>query len=73
MKLSARAQRSGAWWAVEVPEIEGLYTQVKRLEQVEATVKDAAALLTGRPKTDFVVEVIPEGDKSTFEARKGRR
>ncbi|MGO4248106.1 hypothetical protein AB4Y87_12905 [Paenarthrobacter sp. RAF54_2] len=31
-------------------------------------VKDAAALMTGRPETDFVVEVIPEVDKSTLEA-----
>ncbi|XAS73060.1 hypothetical protein VUN82_04175 [Micrococcaceae bacterium Sec5.1] len=68
MKLSAKAQRSGGRWAIEVPEIQGLYTQAKRLEQVETMVKDAAALMTGRPETDFVVEVIPEVDKSTMEA-----
>jgi predicted RNase H-like HicB family nuclease len=70
MELNAKAQRSGDWWAVEVPEIEGLYTQVKRLEQVEAMVKDAAAALTGRPESEFNVKVIPVVDESTMETMK---
>jgi predicted RNase H-like HicB family nuclease len=45
MKVTARAQRSGDWWAVEVPEVPGLFTQARRLDQVEAMVKDAAQLL----------------------------
>lgn len=39
----AIARRSGDWWAVEVPSIPGLYTQVRRLEQVEEAVRGAAA------------------------------
>lgn len=41
-KVVARAQRSGEWWAIDVPELPGLFTQVKRLDQVAAMVQDAA-------------------------------
>lgn len=33
------------WWAVEVPSIDGLHTQVRELDHVPATVVDAARLL----------------------------
>lgn len=45
MTVTALATRSDDWWAVEVSEIPGLFTQVRRLDQVEAMVKDAAATL----------------------------
>lgn len=45
MTVTALATRSDGWWAVEVSEIPGLFTQVRRLDQVEAMVKDAAATL----------------------------
>lgn len=57
--LTARSTRSGGWWAVEVPEIAGLFTQARRLDQVTAAVLDAAALLTGRPESEFDVVVTP--------------
>ncbi|GGI86702.1 type II toxin-antitoxin system HicB family antitoxin [Pseudarthrobacter scleromae] len=57
MKLTAVAERAGKWWAVEVPEIPGLFTQAKRLDHIEEMVKDAAALLTGKPEDSFAVEV----------------
>lgn len=58
MKLTAKATRVGKWWAIEVPEIEGLFTQTRHLDQVEAVVKDAAAGLTERPEQDFEVAVL---------------
>ena len=60
MKLTAKAERSGGWWAVEVPEVPGLYTQAKRLDQVEGMVRDAAALLTGRPEDSFEITIEPQ-------------
>ncbi|HKU36355.1 MAG TPA: hypothetical protein VJP90_12460 [Paenarthrobacter sp.] len=68
MQLNARAERSGGWWAVEVPEIEGLFTQVRRLDQVEGMVRDAAAALTGQPEASFTVNVLPIVDAATQEA-----
>ncbi|NNG96579.1 type II toxin-antitoxin system HicB family antitoxin [Gordonia araii NBRC 100433] len=55
-KVTAIATRSGEWWAVEVPEIDGLFTQAKRLEQIPDMVSDAAELLINEP---VEVEVRP--------------
>ncbi|GAA1361773.1 hypothetical protein GCM10009596_20390 [Arthrobacter rhombi] len=60
MRITAKALRSQGWWAVEVPEVVGLHTQVKRLDQVPKMVAEAASLLTGKPESDFDVEVLPD-------------
>jgi len=57
--LTARCTRSDGWWAVDVPEVPGLFTQARRLDQVPTVVLGAAALLTGRPEADFDVTVAP--------------
>lgn len=62
MKLTAIAERSGKWWAVEVPEIDGLFTQAKRLDKVPYMVRDAAALLTGEPEDSFEIVVTVKMD-----------
>lgn len=59
MKLTAHADRTEGVWAIEVPEVKGLFTQAKRLRDVEEMVRDAAALLTGDPEDSFDVEVVP--------------
>lgn len=44
MKVTAKAVRSGGWWAVEVPEVAGgIHTQARRLEQVPGVAADAVA------------------------------
>lgn len=45
MNVTAAAERSGNWWAVEVPEIPGLFTQARRLDQIDGMVRDAARML----------------------------
>jgi predicted RNase H-like HicB family nuclease len=63
MKVTATVERGTGWWVVEVPEIQGLHTQARRLDQVAAMVRDAASLLTGQPSESFNVElavVLPE-------------
>lgn len=45
LDVTAEATRSGGWWAVEVPEIPGLFTQTRRLDQVDGMVRDAARML----------------------------
>lgn len=56
MKVTAIATRTDGWWAVRVPEIDGLFTQAKRLDQVPEMVADAADLLIGEA---VEVEVRP--------------
>ena len=59
MELTAYCERRTPWWVVTVPEIDGLFTQTRRLDQVDEWVKDAAALLTDLPEDSFEVTVIP--------------
>ncbi len=35
MKYTVRVRRSGAWWAIDVPELPGVYSQARRLDRVE--------------------------------------
>ena len=58
--VTAHVTRSNGWWAISVPEIPGLFTQAKRLDQVERMVLDAASLLN---KDISHVEVVPGLDE----------
>lgn len=44
MTYTARARRSGSWWAVDVPELPGVFSQARRLDRVESMARDAIAL-----------------------------
>ena len=44
MMYTARARRSGSWWAIDVPELPGVYSQARRLVRVESMARDAIAL-----------------------------
>lgn len=59
MKVTAKVTRSGDWWAIEVPEVPGVFTQAKRLDQVEGMVRDAVALMTDARPPEITVELIP--------------
>ena len=60
---TAVAERSGDWWAVRVREQPGVFTQAKRLDQVEAMARDALVALLDRDPSSFdvhVIEKLPE-------------
>jgi hypothetical protein len=63
MKVTATARRSGDWWAIEVPEVRGVFTQARRLDQVPAMVRDAVTLMTDVPEADIEVDVVPVLDE----------
>lgn len=62
-RYEALARRSGNWWAVEVPgghnDGEALWTQARRLDQVEHMARDAIALMRDVPPASFDVRVVP--------------
>ena len=37
--------RSGDWWAITVPELAGVFSQAKRLDQVESQAREAIAMM----------------------------
>ena len=39
------AVRSGGWWAITVPDLRGVFSQAKRLDRVEATAREAIAMM----------------------------
>ena len=59
MKVTANAQRAGAWWAVDGPEVPGVFTQVKRLEQIPEMVADAVATMLDLDPADVEVQIAP--------------
>lgn len=65
--VTAICQRSGNWWAIETPEIPGLYTQARRLDQAEHMVKDAAQLLGVDVDTVTILPFIDTDTESLIE------
>ena len=56
-----RAVRSGSWWAITVPELPGVFSQARRLDQVETMAREAIAMMlevdadqVGRIEVDVV-------------------
>jgi predicted RNase H-like HicB family nuclease len=57
---TARAIRSGDWWAIEIEELDGVYSQARRLDRVERMARDAIALTLDVAPDRFDVAVLPE-------------
>ncbi|MFI2709146.1 hypothetical protein ACH495_03305 [Micromonospora sp. NPDC018662] len=72
MKYTATCVRSGGWWAITVPELSGLFSQARRLDQVEGMAREAIALLLDVDPQSFDVEVQPDMPQEVTRARKAR-
>jgi predicted RNase H-like HicB family nuclease len=57
-----RAVRSGRWWAIDVPELPGVLSQARRLDQVESMAREVIALMLNVPEDSFDVSVEPDLD-----------
>lgn len=57
---TARAVRRGRWWAIEVPEIPGVFSQARRIDLVEPMAREAIALMLEVPEDSFDVAVEPD-------------
>ena len=59
---TVNAERTGTWWAITVSELPGVFSQARRLEQVETMARDAIAMYLESPKDTFDVAVrqVPE-------------
>src|SRR5665811_202591 len=64
--------RSGAWWAITVPELEGVFSQTKRLDQVEDAAREAISLMLEIEEDDVgsldVVVTPPPGVADLLQA-----
>ncbi|HLZ21151.1 MAG TPA: type II toxin-antitoxin system HicB family antitoxin [Ktedonobacterales bacterium] len=68
---TARCERTGDWWAINVPELRGVHTQARRLEKAESMVRDAIALFLDVPADSFDVRIEPRLPRD-LEKRVGR-
>lgn len=66
-RVTATATRSGGWWAVEVPEVPGAFTQARRLTQIPAMAADAVEMLTGEHVEVEVVPILPTAERQHLE------
>jgi len=55
----AVAERDGAWWAIRVEGLPGVYTQARRLGDVEGMARDAIALILDAEPDSFDVAAKP--------------
>ncbi|MBW1601348.1 hypothetical protein JJV70_04360 [Streptomyces sp. JJ66] len=62
------ARRTGDWWALEVPELPGVFTQAKRLDQAETVASEAIAVMLDVAPGDVRVEVEPVLSRDAREA-----
>ena len=76
---TAIAERSGKWWAVELPEVPGGYTQGRNLKEAAEMAREAVALLLDLPEEEIEIDLqpkLPEGTiaaLSDFRARRLQR
>lgn len=64
----ALCTRVGNWWAIDVPEVPGVHTQAKRLDQAEAMARDAITVMLEVPSGSFDVQVEPVLDADVEKA-----
>jgi predicted RNase H-like HicB family nuclease len=56
---SAKALRSGNWWAITISELKGVHSQARRLDQAEPMAREAISLFLDVPADSFDVRVEP--------------
>lgn len=59
------ARRSGRWWAITVPELDGVFSQARRLDGVERMARDAIGLMLGVEPASFDIDVVQDLDPLT--------
>ncbi len=72
MNVTAHAERSGSWWAISVPEVPGVFTQARRLEQVPEMVREAVRMLTSERVEEVGVVTVTSADEAVAAAREAR-
>lgn len=56
-RYTARAERVGAWWAIEVEGVRNAVSQARRLDQVEAMAREVVALLLDVAEDSFDLDI----------------
>jgi predicted RNase H-like HicB family nuclease len=58
-RYTVTAAREGGWWELDVKELEGVFSQARRLDQAEAMARDVIATMLDVPEDSFDVDIMP--------------
>jgi predicted RNase H-like HicB family nuclease len=64
------ARRVGEWWALEVPELPGVFSQAKRLDKADEAAREAIAVMLDVETEDVEVAIEPVLPKEAVQAIK---
>ncbi|MBM4794855.1 type II toxin-antitoxin system HicB family antitoxin [Streptomyces sioyaensis] len=53
------ARHAAKWWALEVPDLPGVFSQAKRLDKAEEAAREAIAVMLDVETEDVEVEIEP--------------
>ncbi|MFI9258943.1 type II toxin-antitoxin system HicB family antitoxin [Streptomyces sioyaensis] len=55
------ARRAGEWWALEVPDLPGVFSQAKSLDEGDEAAREAVAVMLGVDidHVDVAIEAVP--------------
>jgi hypothetical protein len=70
--FTALCERAGRWWTIRVPQVEGLTTQVRNLDQAEVITRQKIAASLGIPLESVRVDVLPDAPAPVVQALKAR-
>jgi hypothetical protein len=59
-RYRVKARRNGEWWALIVPGVPGAFTEVRRLDQAQPTIREVISRLLEVPQDSFDVEIVPD-------------
>ncbi|MGW7249818.1 type II toxin-antitoxin system HicB family antitoxin [Streptomyces decoyicus] len=62
------ARRAGDWWALEVPDLPGVFSQAKRLDKADEAAREAIAVMLDVEIEDVEVEIEPVLPKEAVQA-----
>ncbi|HET9081529.1 MAG TPA: hypothetical protein VFO01_13600 [Trebonia sp.] len=58
--FTALCERAGRWWTIRVPQVEGLTTQVRSLDQAEIVTRQLISRTLAVPAETVRIDVLPE-------------
>jgi hypothetical protein len=70
--FTALCERAGRWWTIRVPQVEGLTTQVRNLDQAEVITRQQIARSLGLPVESIRVEVLSDTPAPVAQALQAR-
>jgi hypothetical protein len=70
--FTALCEHAGRWWTIHIPQIDGLTTQVRTLDQAEVVTRQLISRTLGVPPEAIRVDVVPDAPAPLADALQKR-